>query len=392
MQLTPRNVAGMLIAQAQQQLQKQGLRPALHFEMEGTITPAHPHPFPYLKEVNKQLKQRGILGELQEEFWPGQWEYVSNFAGQTPLEEASYLQRAIDELPGLFAQFGATSTLFAPVTWRATTGRMVSDSRQIFSTSTAPVHIPNAIQINVSVLDESDNNLFADGLLAEIYQQRLLETSYDCCLLFLPEEDAYKRIALRDQYGLDQELSSPFDISGGHQGSIALYRDKGKHNQRLGIEPLFIATNGDVLLESCNWQIQSRVEHRLGATSLKYCPWMNALYMLLNLLEAVNLWKTLSEQDQKALLVGTPLNKQALPSCLGNDADTLLTSTLNNNDPEASALYRFTQSAWFETSVNELATALPSHDELRKIENMGAWLKQEVLSQYQELSVVVDLC
>lgn len=397
MQPTSRYVAGKLIAHAQQLLAKQGLCPALHFEMEGTITPAQPHPFPFLTEVNQQLKQRGIPGELQKEFWPGQWEYVSSFAGQTPLEEASYLQRVIDELPSLFSQFGATSTSFTPVTWRATTGRMISDSRQIFSTSTAPVHIPNAIQINVSILDiHSKKNLFASSLLAELFQQRLLETSYSCCLLFLPEEDAYRRLALRHDYGLDQELCSPFDISGGHQGSIALYREKGKHNQRLGIQPLLLATNGDVLIEDCNWQIQSRVEHRLGATSLKYCPWLNALYMMLNLLEAVTLWQTLTIEAQQAHLTGISPAKQTLPNCLG-DYRELSQQGLDNQkvtpteETAKTALGRFMQDSWFESAINKLANTLPVDQAIVELGNVGKWLKQSVLTQYQAKSVLVDL-
>lgn len=389
MQLTPRSVAGDLIAHAQHVIAEKGLRPALHFEMEGTITPAHPHPFPHLKAVNALLKQRGILGELQEEFWPGQWEYVSSFAGQTPLEEASYLQRAIDELPHLFAQFGAQSTSFCPVTWNATTGRMLSDSRQIFSTSSAPVHIPNAIQINVSVMNKHNENLFATGLLAELYQQRLLETSYGCCLLFLPEEDAYRRLALRRSYGLDQELSSPFDISGGHQGSIALYRDKGKHNQRLGINPLLLATNGDILIEDCNWQIQSRVEHRLGATSLKYCPWINVLYMLLNLLEAIEQWQTLPEEQQKQQLVTIDEQAQHLPDYLGTYfPEKIQEQTTLTPD---NAINRFVEQTWFANAIQALANTLPDNHSLRALPNIGRWMQQQILSQYQIQSVITDL-
>lgn len=383
MQLTPQEAAGQLILLAQEQLAELGFRPAIHFELEGTIKPTHPHPFPHLDKINDCLVKLGIQGELQAEFWPGQWEYVSKFAGQTPLEEANFLAQTMRELPRLFQQFGASSTEFSPVTWSATTGRMVGGSRQIFSTSTAPVHIPNAIQVNVSLLDSQNSNLFAEGLLAELVQQHLLETSYHCCLLFLPEEDAYKRLALRQSYGLDQELSSPFDISGGHQGSIALYRDKGKHNQRLGIQPLLFSCNGDVLLEHCNWQAQARVEHRLGATSLKYCPWLNVLYMLLNLLDAVADWQKLSYSEQQQRLTGVASDKQTLPSSLRKTDSTMaLTDT---------AIHRFEQQTWFAQRVNQLVAYSSSTNELCGIQNVGAWLHQAVLSKYFEEVQLIEL-
>ena len=188
--------------------------------------------------LNKKLRAHNIDGELVAEYWSNQWEYVSLFNGQTPLKEAHNLSRAFNLLPKLFAEQGITKTLIKPVVWAGDDSRLASGSSHIFSTDKRAVHIPNAIQMNISVQNLRGDNLMVEGEFAAHLQQTLLQTSLASCLIYLPEEEAFERLALKHKYGLAAELCSPVDISGGHQGSIALYRDIGKHNQKMGIEPL----------------------------------------------------------------------------------------------------------------------------------------------------------
>ena len=47
-------------------------------------------------------------------------------------------------------------------------------------------------------------NLVATTELGERLQQQLLKASYANCLLFLPEEEAFERLQLKQRYDLQQ--------------------------------------------------------------------------------------------------------------------------------------------------------------------------------------------
>ena len=67
-----------------------GFRPVIHFELEGCYASNNKDNVATLnfEAVNSLLFSHHIDGELVPEYWTNQWEYVSNFNGQSPLKEA----------------------------------------------------------------------------------------------------------------------------------------------------------------------------------------------------------------------------------------------------------------------------------------------------------------
>jgi hypothetical protein len=346
-------------------LEAKGFKTLVHFELEGVCElRANQQMLDYVG-INKKLLKLGIDGELKSEYWKNQWEFVSLFNGQSPLKEAQNLAQAMQMLPTIMCQHGAAKVMMEPVSWGADKGRYVQGSDAIFSLDTRYVHIPNAIQMNVSVENKQGENLFAQQGLGEWIQHELLVNSYACCLLFLPEEDAFKRLALRQDYGLDAELSSPVVLSGGHQGSIALYKEIGKHNQAMGLEPLFFARDNSVLQYAGDWRKTARVEHRIGATSKNYDPYLNMLFILINVLEGIGKWqakKPLPKFEDKALPVSLydQDNKQVESQKLG-------------------ALSLFKNDSWLVNRIDLYCQDMPNMNVI----NLGEKIKETMLNKYQ---------
>lgn len=340
-------------------LETKGLKVLAHFELEGVCQlQAGQTKLDYPK-INEKLAKLGIDGELKSEYWKNQWEYVSLFNGQSPLKEAQNLAKAMQVLPSIMCQHGAAKVSMVPVAWGGDKGRYMQGSKAIFSVDTRAVHIPNAIQLNVSVVNQQGENLFAQNGLGEWVQYELLVNSLACCLLFLPEEDAFKRLALKQDYGLDAELSSPVLLSGGHQGSVALYKEKGKHNQLMGLEPLFFAKDNSVLHYAGDWRKTARVEHRIGATSKNYDPYLNILFILINVLEGLSKWQAC----------------QPLPEF----GDTALPSSLYDQQNSLGALSLFKNDSWFTDKIDSYCQDIVNINTF----GLGEKIKHMVLSRYQ---------
>lgn len=349
-----------------------GFTPVIHFELEGCYqisTNQKDFSLNYHK-INQQLKRLGIDGELVAEYWSNQWEYVSLFNGQSPLKEADNLNKAIAILPYLFAEQGVSQTLIKPVVWAGDKGKFAYGSSDIFTTETRAVHIPNAVQINVSATDSSGNNMIIDHGFGEYLQQCFLETSLNCCLIYLPEEEAFERLALKSKYGLAAELCSPIDISGGHQGSIALYKEVGKHNQAMGEEPLLYDHNNKVLVTQQNWQKTARIEHRLGASSMKYNAFFNIIYALLNLIDAIEVYK-----------VGG-----CRKSMRKDNYQQDLPLSLYDSSPENfnGAISLFEKDNWFNERLNELCSRPTCMNEAPNEQYLGDRIKQMILAPYRQ--------
>ncbi|WP_245942603.1 hypothetical protein [Candidatus Colwellia aromaticivorans] len=361
----------------QNYLERLGYKAQIHFELEGCYRfDNNVDQKLDFSQINQCLRELDIEGEIVGEYWRNQWEYVSLFNGQTPLKEAHNLHRVITRLPQLFQQLygknAVIETLIQPVVWSGDQGKLISGSSQIFTNDTRAVHIPNAVQLNVSVLDSRGNNLIVEEGFGEYLQNCFLRTSLECCLLYLPEEAAFERLALKTQYGLAQELCSPVDISGGHQGSIALYKKLGKHNQNMGEEPLLYDSHNNVLSVQQNWQKTARIEHRLGAASIHYNPYINVLYGLINVLDTVQAY------EKKTCLLTDSFTPIALPSSLFTDKKN--TATLG-------ALDLFKASTWFSDSINFIEEKTASV----KVKNvfdcpvkLGDKIQQAILAQYQK--------
>jgi hypothetical protein len=346
-------------------LEAKGFKSLVHFELEGVCELRDNYQRLDYLGINRKLAKLGIDGELKSEYWKNQWEFVSLFNGQSPLKEAQNLSKVMQLLPNIMRQHGANKVMMVPVAWGADKGRYVDGSGVIFSLDTRSVHIPNAIQMNVSVENHQGDNLFAQEGLGEWIQYELLVNSYACCLLFLPEEDAFKRLALRQDYGLDAELSSPVILSGGHQGSIALYKEIGKHNQAMGLEPLIFATDKSVLHYVGDWRKTARVEHRIGATSKNYDPYLNMLFILINVLEGIDKWNTAGSLPIFA--------DKALPVSLYDEHN------IQDDQVKLGAVTLFKNDSWFADKVDYYCQDMPDTNVI----DLGVKIKEMMLSKFQ---------
>ena len=124
------------------------------------------------------------------------------------------------------------------------------------------VHIPNSVQINLSLWKENQN-LLVDKNFAYFLQNLLIENSINNLIFFIPNQTALDRIFVKDEYDLKEELSSPNNISGGNQGSVACYLELDKKNKPNTIDGVF---NED----KNNWYERARIEFRLASSSLNY--------------------------------------------------------------------------------------------------------------------------
>jgi hypothetical protein len=366
-----------------------GFKAQIHFELEGCFETANHKPL-NLIAINQKLLSLGIDGEIVNEYWKNQWEYVSLFNGQSPLDEAENLEKAIYALPDIFSQYGVSKTLIKPVVWSGDKGKLASGCNDIFSLDTRAVHIPNAVQLNVSVLNDKGQNIVPEHGFGEYLQQCFLQTSRACSLLYLPEEEAFERFKLTSYYGLADELCSPFDISGGHQGSIALYKEVGKHNQKMGEEPLLFDQFNNALITQHNWKKTARVEHRLGASSEVYNPYVNILFSLANVVDAVEVYQ----------------QKKCLSALLDNEGSISLPVSLFNSEENASshfykqktdnlnlnnglgAIDLFGQCDWFSNSINRVQKLMEKSSKFISCpEKIGTKIKQDILAKYQRKEI-----
>jgi len=239
----------------------------------------------------------------------------------------------------LFRYHQIGQVLIKPVVWFGDKGKLAPECDNIFSTDTRAVHVPNAIQLNVSVW-RGQENLLARQPFGENLQQVLMSRSQACSLLFLPEEEAFLRIALKSHYGLHNELCSPDEISGGHQGSVALYRKRGKHNQPMGKTTLVVDQHNHTLKSTNNWQSTTRIEHRLGASSVFYNPYINIIFALLCVLEALDLEG--SDIQRTKLLQ----EKARLPNSLFDQQNS------TGGDVKYGAISLFSQDLWFAQAID----------------------------------------
>jgi len=367
-------LAESIISELENYIHQRGFRALVHFELEGCYQKPIAKQVDY-RQVNRKLISLGIDGEVVAEYWSNQWEYVSLFNGQSPLKEAHNLNRALYYLPKLFAAQGVTKTLIKPVVWAGDSGKLALGCENIFSGDSRDVHIPNAVQINVSVQNLAGENLLVSGDFGERLQENFLQTSLACCLIYLPEEEAFERLALKSTYGLAEELCSPVDISGGHQGSIALYRDIGKHNQKMGVEPLIYDDKSNVIVSHENWHKTARIEHRLGASSERYNPFLNVIYALLNVIETIDN----TEGDTKELDIG-----------YGQ-----LPNSLQDKDENIGAISLFHHSDWFSRTIDRVLSSA-SVDNTLSISNsntkglsIGQLIQQDYLKLFQRPAIVI---
>ncbi|WP_206483461.1 hypothetical protein [Thalassotalea sp. G2M2-11] len=366
-------LAKTVIEKLQDHIKALGFTPVIHFELEGCYQSNSPLKSVDFTLINQRLEQLKIAGKVIPEYWHQQWEYVSLFHGQSPLEEAEYLNKVIQLLPTLFAEQGIEQTFIRPVVWAGDKGKLAQGCQNIFSGDERAVHIPNAIQMNVSVNDGQGDNIMTEHFFGEYLQYCFLQTSLPCSLLYLPEQEAFDRFDLKTKFGLAEELCSPNDISGGHQGSIALYKQLGKHNQAMGVKPLLYDHHHNVIASECCWRETARVEHRLGAASVLYNAYVNVVFALLNIIDALEVYLEGACREQ------TPDNVAAKP----------LPHTLYSCDEAYGAIALFEQEQWFARRIDQLtATGASSKTLDQGSQSLGRRLKAAILSPYQPANII----
>ncbi|PCI63009.1 MAG: hypothetical protein COB35_02120 [Gammaproteobacteria bacterium] len=384
------NLAIKIIRLQQTRIQQLGFIAHIHFELEGCFEHNLSSSTLLYAQINQLFSQYNIAGNLVSEYWYNQWEFVSQFNGQSPLEEAHNLNFVITHLSRLAAKVGVTKTLIQPVVWGGDQGKLAQNCKNVFSDDKRAVHIPNAIQLNISASSLIGENIVANRDFGELLQQCFLQTSLPCCLLYLPEEAAFERFALKSKYGLARELCSPTDISGGHQGSIALYLKQGKHNQLMGEKMLLVDHNNQPLISEYHWQKTARIEHRLGASSQHYDPYANVVFALANLINALELFYS---------------NTKNLDEVYGVDILPLhssisLPKSLYNKGQKLGAIELFIQDSWLPKSINKVQQQMLANEssvEQLKRENslhlavydqqLGDQFKQQILAKYNVLSL-----
>lgn len=329
-------------------IKRMGFTPVVQFELEGVSKPAtdnNPPPDTHhldFDSINLELEQQGILGLLKPEYWQNQWEYASIMASQSALKAAQDTNAVISLLPTLLKSHGADAVFIKPVCWdRNSNNRPLLEKDNAKMTEGKAVHIPNSVQINMSAFDHEGNNVLHENGLGEALLECFLHTSYECCLLYCAEREAFARYTLKDQYNLHKELSSPVDISSNHMGGVLFHQDKDKDNKPIK-----------------NWRQHSRVEHRLGAASTRYNAYLNCVYALSNLHEAI-----LISQGKKTLLKKGSTYTKELP------ADLLA---------QQAAKDAFLHGCWFEQKINQIELSKTDGMSLKR--PLGTMLKQKILS------------
>jgi len=365
-----------IIGILQQHITQLGFTPVIHFELEGCYQGSKRKTELNYAAINQQLHHLNIDGKVIPEYWHQQWEFVSQFNGQSPLKEANNLSRAIKYLPVLFAKQGIEKTLIKPVVWTGDQGKLAQGCDNIFTNDERAVHIPNAIQMNISVNNSEGENIICHSSFGEYLQQCFMQTSLSCSLLYLPEEEAFERFALKTKYGLAKELCSPDDISGGHQGSIALYKELGKHNQAMGEEPLLYDHQHNVVVKAQCWQKTARIEHRLGAASQYYNAYVNVVYGLLNVIDALEVF--LAGQCHK--LLKPQKESAALPFSLRSKGEYL------------GAIDLFSEGTWFAKRINQIDSLTAGNNKTNSAtkSHLGDKLKAAILAAYQIQPIITD--
>ena len=371
----------------QRQLTQRGYKPHVHFELEGGYIPQSSthrtgHDTLDYDTINQALAGMSIQGRLKPEYWHYQWEYVSTFQGQSPLKVAADLESVIKILPALLKYNGAEEVFIKPVLWDGDRGRLAPGCDTIFSAETKSVHVPNAIQINISAVDANNENVIPNQGIGESLQRCLLVTSYECSLLYLPEQEAFDRLRLKEQFGLSRELCSPNDLSGGHQGSIALYKEKGKHNQLMGDIPLLYDSKHSVIASRQEWRPLSRIEHRLGASSKLFNPYVNTAFALANLSDALTTSSKNVDQIGGRQLAGSKYDAKC-----GPDADSKprqLPDSLYSCCDKLGAVELFECGVWLENKINQCVRDTRSNKIEPVPDDLGSLLKQAILSFYEK--------
>ena len=274
-------------------LKEQQLRISINIEAEGgyKINENNFDENHFYNKINQEIKNLNISARIKPEFWSNQWEYESDFQVSNVNNVLQDYDKLLNNLNKIFAP---QTPIFEPILydWQKTNAGK-------------SVHIPNSVQLNLS-LWKNNKNLLVDKNFAYFLQNLLIENSIDNLIFFIPNQAALDRIFVKDEYDLCEELSSPNNISGGNQGSIACYLELDKKNKPNTVDGFF----ND---EKNNWQERARIEFRLASSSPNYNIYLHTFFVMIIALEATLRYK----ENNKTIPINNSYN---IPRIFSDDA------------------------------------------------------------------------
>jgi len=264
-------------------LEEKGIKSSINIELEGTyLDNDNLQKNNFYQKANNELKKLGIKGKLKPEFWKNQWEYESNFQ----------IGNTIQTINGYQKFYHNTNKIFFPqipniqpisYNWQELDGKLI--------------HVPNAIQINIS-LWKKGFNMLSDKNFAFFLQNTLIRDSVNNLIFFIPNQKSLDRLFLKEDYDLKEKLMSPHEISGGTKGSIACYLEKDKkdlpNNLKLNCDNLHYK----IADHKYDWQKNARIEFRLASADLEYNLQLHIVFIMLAMLESLILYDEGKEYNQ----------------------------------------------------------------------------------------------
>jgi hypothetical protein len=142
-----------------------------------------------------------------------------------------------------------------------------------------------------------------------------------------------------------------------------------------------------VLHYAGDWRKTARVEHRIGATSKHYDPYLNMLFILINVLEGIAKW-----QAEQPLPI---FEDKALPVSLFDQPNKHNESQPNGSKKDASkkdsqqtlgALSLCKNDSWLVDRINFYCQDMPYINGI----NLGDKMKQMMLSKYQRSIITLE--
>lgn len=236
----------------------------------------------FYQKVNNELKRLEIKGKLKPEFWKNQWEYESDFQIGNIIQTINNYQKFHKNINQIF--FPQIPNI-QPISykWQESGGKLI--------------HVPNAIQINIS-LWKRGYNIISNKNFAFFLQNSLVRNSVDNLLFFIPNQKSLDRLFLKEEHGLEKKLMSPHDISGGNKGSIACYLEKNKKDLPNNLKLNYDNLNYKIADHQYNWQKNSRIEFRLASADLEYNLQLHIVFIMLIILDSLILYDEDKQYNQ----------------------------------------------------------------------------------------------
>jgi hypothetical protein len=264
------------IISVQNCLELKSTRPSINIELEGVyFDNQHLPKDEFYNKTNLQLHNFGIKAKLKPEFWNNQWEYESNLQIGNVNQTIDSYQKFLKNINQIFSP---QIPKIEPISynWQKLEDRVI--------------HIPNSIQINISLWKEGFN-ILANKNYAIFLQNLLIKNSIQNLIFFIPDQKSLDRLFLKEKYSLQDKLISPCDISGGRKGSIACYLEKNKKNLPNVLNIDFDNLDYKIAGHQYTWQKNARIEFRLASASLDYNLELHILFVMIIALESLMLYK-----------------------------------------------------------------------------------------------------